>query len=68
MLSFSGAVGITTRTVTETLKLRTLWTDTVASVETNTTEAEGETETRPSSSFQEAGPEVSTQLMGKKQT
>ena len=39
---------------------RQKWTDTVASVETNATEAEGETETRPSSSFQEAGPEVST--------
>ena len=39
MLSFCGPVGITARTVTETLE-DTLWTDTVASVETNATETE----------------------------
>ena len=47
---------------------RQKWTDTVASVEANATETEGETETRPSSFFSRGGPEVSTQLTGKKQS
>ena len=61
--------GLTLWQVWRPTRQRQKWTDTVASVETKATEAEGETETRPSSlSFQEAGPEVSTQLKGKTET